>query len=75
MAPQYVSVNPRPSLALIRCDPGKITSDVIHQLTFSGWKMEEGLSQFHRDRIEEVMELSKGTITKIYVVIGVNDLR
>lgn len=46
----------------------------LFQFAFSGWKIAEGLTQFHREEIKSKIGVTT-TVGEIYLVIGINDLR
>ena len=47
----------------------------VHQLSFSGWRIAEGIPHFHRRAIDEHLCTSGGIVTEIFLIIGVNDMR
>jgi len=48
----------------------------IHQAVFSGWKMEDGWSSYQQGEIRDRIGIKNlERVTRIYLVIGVNDLR
>jgi hypothetical protein len=66
--------HPPPKQANVYLDPNKAFG-AIHQLSFSGWKMEDSLTPFHLSKIQQQIKISGGDVFEIYLVIGINDLR
>jgi sulfate adenylyltransferase subunit 1 (EFTu-like GTPase family) len=47
----------------------------IHQLLFSGWKLGEGLTEFHKSRIAKQIRTTGGEVSEIFLAIGIDDIR